>query len=396
MTIEVSVIMITYNKYPQNLYSLYALENQTFNKKKMEVIMVDDASTDRTPKLKHYRPPFHFRYIRCEQNVGRSKAKNIGVDAARGKILIIMDAEMILDPAYVEQHYKLHQADPNLVVTGCLRHYNAFTVLDRKFNIEQVKLLRQLNRQKNPRYRRLRIRRIFRKYPKKRLFTKRNIAQLKYKKYAYPAPFFREIIERHGTNYEGYHLAYIFVITHNISLRRSTLDKIGPFDEGFKGWGCEDWEFGYRLYKHGVRIVDNPKVSVYHQEHPRSFGAQNKDGLINYQYFFTLHPDFEVGVQALCWIGKNLLEVNDLVVDYKALARQYEQQYPHLIQSFLLLFDTILTLLVNDMPVTNLLNGSETMRDPQWRDAFLAELSQWKASGEYLNLLAHLEWLLSK
>ncbi|MFB6366743.1 glycosyltransferase family 2 protein [Paenibacillus elgii] len=396
MSIQVSVVMITHNKYPQNLYSLYALENQTFDPKQMEVILVDDASTDETPRLQNYRPPFHFRYIRCEQNVGRSKAKNIGIEAATGEVLIIIDAEMILDPAYVEQHYRLHQADPNLVVTGCAKHYNTYTVLDKKFNREQLKLFRRLNRKKNPRYRRLRILRVFKKYSKMRLFKKQSIFQQKYKTYAYPAPFFREIIDRHGAHYEGYHLPYIFVITHNISVRRSTFDKAGPFDEGFQGWGCEDWEFGYRLYRNGVKIIDNPKVKVYHQEHPRSLGNQTKDALINYQYFFTRHPEFEVGVQSLCWIDKNLLEVNELVIEYKAMVHQHPHQYSHLIQAFPILFDQIFTLRIRNLPVTNLMNASETMRDEQWKHAFFAELNLLKASGEYPKLLALLESLLSK
>ncbi|KEQ26344.1 glycosyltransferase family 2 protein [Paenibacillus tyrfis] len=396
MSIQVSVIMITHNKYPQNLYSLYALENQTFDPKRMEVILVDDASTDKTPKLQKYRPPFHFRYIRCEQNVGRSKAKNIGIQAATGEVLIIIDAEMILDPTYVGQHYHLHQANPNLVVTGCLRHYNTFTVLDKKFNTEQFKLFRQLNRKKNPRIRRLRILRIFKKYSKMRLFKKRSIFKQRYKKYAYPAPFFQEIIDRHGVHYEGFHMPYIFVVTHNISVRRSTFDEVGPFDEGFQGWGCEDWEFGYRLYKHGATIMDNPHVKVYHQEHPRSIGNQNKEGLINYKYFFTRHPEFEVGVQSLCWLGKNLLEANELVDEYKAMVHHYPHQYLHLVQAFPILFDQIYTLLIHDMPVVNLMNESETMRDEQWNNAFLSELNLLKSSGEYPKLAAHLEWLISK
>lgn len=396
MSIEVSIIMITHNKYPQNLYSLYALEKQTFDPKKMEVILVDDASTDKTLRLRNYHPPYDFRIIRNEQNVGRSKAKNIGVEAAIGEVLIILDAEMILDPTYVEQHYNLHKADHNLVVTGCSRHYNTFTVLDKRFNMKQLKLFKQMNRKKNFRKLRLRNLRMLKKYSKQRLFKKKSILLQKYKKYAYPAPFFKAIIDRFGVHYEGFHLPYIFVITHNISVRRSTFYKVGPFDEGFQGWGCEDWEFGYRLYRHGVKIIDNPNVKVYHQEHPRNLGNQDKDCLINYKYFFTRHPEFDVGVQSLCWIGKNMFEVNELVVEYKAMILQYPLQYLNLVQAFQILFENILTLLIHDMPVKNLMNVSETMLDEHWKNAFLTELNLLRSSKEYTKLLTLMEWLISK
>ena len=52
MSIEVSVIDISYNEYPTNLFSLYALQNQTSNHLKMEIIFVDDASTDKASVMK--------------------------------------------------------------------------------------------------------------------------------------------------------------------------------------------------------------------------------------------------------------------------------------------------------------------------------------------------------
>jgi len=395
MPVDVSVVMISHNKYPQNLYALYALENQSFDLSRMEVIMVDDASTDRTTRLQNYRPPFQFKYIHCEQNVGRSKAKNIGIASAVGEVLIIIDAEMILDPAYVEQHYKLHQADPNLCVTGCSRHFHTFTVLDRKFNRVQLRRFRRLNLKRNPRNR-LRIRSLLKKYSKIKLFKKKGIYLRKYKNYAYPAPNFKKIVKRFGVHLVGFHLPYIFVITQNISVRRSTFDKAGPFDEGFQGWGYEDWEFGYRLYRNGVKIFDNPSVNVYHQEHPRKIGNQNKDALTNYKYFYSRHPEFDVGVQSLSWIGKNIQTANELVAEYKAMIHRYPHQYLHLVQAFLIIFDQILSLLLSGMPVTNLLQQSDTTRDEHWNNAFVTELNLLKSTKEFPKLLAHLEWLISK
>lgn len=394
MSIEVSVIMISYNKYPQNLYSLYALENQTFDPNKMEVILVDDASIDKTPKLRQYRPAFKFTYLRCPQNVGRAKAKNIGIEAASGEILIIIDAEMILDPEYVKQHYTLHQGEQNLVLTGCLNHYNTFTILDKRYNMKQLKRLSHLYQKANNR--RLNISRIFKKRMKLRLFQKKDILQRKYRKLAYHTPTFSSIIKRFGTKYEGFHMPYIFVITQNISLRRSAFDLVGPFDEGFKGWGCEDWEFGYRLYKQGMKIMDHPHVKVYHQEHPRNVRNQNRDCLINYLYFFRRHREFDVGVQSLCWIGKNFFEANDLIIEYKAMLAKHPYAYPHIVESFHLLFEVILRLLSRGKPAKKLRLHSKPMNEELWVQSFSYELNLLRSSGECPKLIKLLDWLMNK
>ncbi|MFP3416038.1 glycosyltransferase family 2 protein, partial [Bacillus sp. SIMBA_074] len=79
MSTEVTVILPSYNRYPLNLLTLYSLENQTFDFAKMEVILIDDASTDGSHALEHYRPPYPVRYIRNTTNAGRSKTRNIGI-----------------------------------------------------------------------------------------------------------------------------------------------------------------------------------------------------------------------------------------------------------------------------------------------------------------------------
>ncbi|WP_138224899.1 glycosyltransferase family 2 protein [Paenibacillus algicola] len=424
MSIEVSVIMIAHQKFHQTLLSLYALESQTFPPASLEVILVDDASTDQTYRLQRLRLPFHFKYVRCEPNVGRSKAKNIGAASASGQVLIFMDAEMLLDPDYVKQHYQLHQSRSpgEAVITGCMQHYNVFTVLDSRFNPEQLTQFKQLylkahtkrstakalrkraarSRAKaRPLSRQARYVRLLRRLKQTRrgkdsiirLFSKASIVAGRYQKYAFHTPFYPEVIKRFGSRYEGFHLPYIFVVTHNISLQRSTFDRVGPFNEGFQGWGCEDWEFGYRLYRSGVQILDHPLVKVYHQEHPRSLGSQTKDGLINYRFFFSLHPEFDVGVQSLCWIGKDIFEVNDMVHEYKLMA--VKEQYPVLSQACLGLFDQIFHLLIHDLPMTGLLDAAEMGREPGWRARFYEEWSLFKASGGCPKLAASLEWLLS-
>lgn len=60
-----------------------------------EVIVVDDGSTDRTPEILRQFP--EVRYIRLEHNRGLSHARNVGLEAAKGDIVVYTDSDCEAD-----------------------------------------------------------------------------------------------------------------------------------------------------------------------------------------------------------------------------------------------------------------------------------------------------------
>jgi GT2 family glycosyltransferase len=62
-----------------------------------EVIVIDNASTDRYPeKLRETYP--QVRIIRNEQNLGFSAGNNIGIRASQGRYILILNDDAILQP----------------------------------------------------------------------------------------------------------------------------------------------------------------------------------------------------------------------------------------------------------------------------------------------------------
>ncbi|OGE72238.1 glycosyl transferase [Candidatus Daviesbacteria bacterium RIFCSPLOWO2_02_FULL_38_15] len=69
-------------------------------KVKKEIIVVDDGSTDKTPKvLSEFKiDNLKFKIIRHEKNKGKGKAVKTGLKNATGDLIIIQDADLEYDP----------------------------------------------------------------------------------------------------------------------------------------------------------------------------------------------------------------------------------------------------------------------------------------------------------
>jgi GT2 family glycosyltransferase len=75
-----------------------------------------------------------------------------------------------------------------------------------------------------------------------------------------PIPARRRLNRREGFQ--------VFGMGANFASRRSVFSKVGGFDEVLGGGGplqsSQDFDFGYRVYRHGLTILLNPEVVVYH------------------------------------------------------------------------------------------------------------------------------------
>ncbi|MGH9961477.1 MAG: glycosyltransferase family 2 protein [Pyrinomonadaceae bacterium] len=99
---EISVFLPVYNEEP-NLLPLHAKMNEALKKlgRSAEVIYVDDGSTDGSLKILHdiARLDERVRVVALRRNYGQTAAMAAGIDAARGRVLIPMDADLQNDPA---------------------------------------------------------------------------------------------------------------------------------------------------------------------------------------------------------------------------------------------------------------------------------------------------------
>ncbi|WP_255266936.1 glycosyltransferase family 2 protein [Priestia megaterium] len=363
--IKVSIVMPTYNKYHQTSLSLYGLSKQTFPHAEYEVILVDDASSDNTSNiLKEVDVPFKFKYIQMKQNKGRSSVRNIGINHAEGDLLIFLDGEMLAPPAFIENHYKHHVHESNLVVTGAMHYEGVYTFIMPDYNEDQVAHLKELVG-RDPEYRKL-----YENYEQTKqhsnvpcpLVTKEDIDTNRFQRLSFPNRYFLNSGLKHfGERLEGFTLPYISFLSGNVSVRKANLKKSGLFDETFVGYGAEDWELGYRLYKNGVQFVLDPSTVAYHQEHGIS-KRKVKEQWGNHYRFVKKHPNIDVLILSLEWKELPFMHLHQTLVEYNQLEERFPNEYNELKHAFCTMLFRIIEYLNSGQPVTKLYDlpeGSE-------------------------------------
>ena len=104
--IKVSIIIPTYNTAQFLERAITSALNQTL--KDIEVIVVDDHSTDNTSEvLKKYESDKRFIYKILEQNKGPGNARNVGLELAKGEFIGFIDSDDYVSDNYFESLYKL-------------------------------------------------------------------------------------------------------------------------------------------------------------------------------------------------------------------------------------------------------------------------------------------------
>jgi glycosyltransferase involved in cell wall biosynthesis len=187
----VSIVVPTYRKKELLASTLNALCSQTYPHDLIEVVVVDDCSEDGTGEfLADLDTPFRLEPVRHEVNKGRAAARNTGILAAGGEIVVFLDDDMRADPRLVASHMRFHDTRPNAAAIG-----NALTapelgdsLLFRYMDTRGVHKLASGDRS--------------------------------------PARYF---------------------VTNNASVPRSALLEAGLFDEAFRSYGFEDTELAFRL-----------------------------------------------------------------------------------------------------------------------------------------------------
>jgi cellulose synthase/poly-beta-1,6-N-acetylglucosamine synthase-like glycosyltransferase len=202
---------------------LESLQKLDYDRNKIEVIVVDGNSTDKTREIVKQYP---VKLI-IENRKGLNLARNVGIQHSNGEIVAFTDADCIVPPNWITKIVENFK-DPKVSCVG-----GSAKALDSDFVSQYADNS------------------IVRLMP---FFTKREALES-------VKPFFRHPA--------GCNMAY----------RRKIAEEVGYFDENIQ-YGFDEVEFADRICKAGYKMVLDPKISVWHK-HRSTLGEFLKQ---NFQY----------------------------------------------------------------------------------------------------------------
>lgn len=116
---RVSVILCVFNGVRHVSRAIESILRQSYGN--LELIVVDDGSTDETPSiLARYSDP-RLRVVR-QSNVGLTRSLNRGIDLARGEFLARQDADDVSMPQRLEKQVELLDDNPETGFSGTWVH----------------------------------------------------------------------------------------------------------------------------------------------------------------------------------------------------------------------------------------------------------------------------------
>ncbi|WP_210590022.1 glycosyltransferase family 2 protein [Streptomyces sp. GESEQ-35] len=124
---DVSVIIGAYEAMPYLVECLASVEAQTIDPERIEVIAVDDGSTDGTGEyLEEFaaRVPMHVTVIRQDNSGGPSGPRNVGLGKASGRYVFFLDADDRLGAEALERMVAMADRNGTDVVLGKVEGIN--------------------------------------------------------------------------------------------------------------------------------------------------------------------------------------------------------------------------------------------------------------------------------
>ena len=101
LNMKISIIIPTYNRGNIISNSIKSVLNQTY--KNLEIIIVDDGSTDNTKEEVDKIGDKKIIYIKLDKNLGAPNARNIGIKNSKGRYISFQDSDDIFYPDKLEK-----------------------------------------------------------------------------------------------------------------------------------------------------------------------------------------------------------------------------------------------------------------------------------------------------
>lgn len=238
-----SIIVPTYNQSRMLKYTLDSILNQSIDSRLLQVIVVDDGSSDDTRKVvEPYFNRLNFKYFYQEDKGFRAaKARNTGILNADAPLCIFVDTSVMLGTHAVEEHLKIYRNSQNpSAVIGYVYGFD-------DYNRDEKSLLELVDVQN--------VDSSIEKLKKLGIGDSRE-----------------PLYQKHGADLSKWPAPWVIFWTCHVSVPRDALIKAGLFDEFYTTWGGEDSDLALALERNDVRFVMSRSAESIHYPHAKNPG----------------------------------------------------------------------------------------------------------------------------
>lgn len=116
---QISVLMSVYNVEAYVAEALASIQSQTYSD--IEIVVVDDGSTDETPSIidKIASADPRVKVVRSAKNLGLQRALNLGLQFCTSPYIARMDGDDIALPTRLEKQLQFLEENPTIALVGC-------------------------------------------------------------------------------------------------------------------------------------------------------------------------------------------------------------------------------------------------------------------------------------
>jgi len=215
---------------------------------KLEIIVIDNGSSDKSPQMVEQLFP-QVKLIKNKENLGFSKANNLGIRKSKGKYILLLNSDTVIMPKTLETMINFMERNPQIGVSTCRVElpsgeidpachrgfptpWRAFTYFS---GLEKL-------------------------FPKIGIFSGYHLLNL-------PLNTIHEIDSPSGCFY---------------LVRKKAIKEVGNLDEDYFMYG-EDLDWSFRFKKKGWKIVYFPFVKILHRKYSSGLKKKLKPSLLNYR-----------------------------------------------------------------------------------------------------------------
>ncbi|SHH44130.1 hypothetical protein SAMN02745135_00815 [Caloranaerobacter azorensis DSM 13643] len=251
---DLSIIIVNYNTREltrQTLQSIYKYNHNL----DFEVIVVDNNSSDDSINMIKDEFP-QVILIQNKENLGFSKANNIGINKSKGKYILLLNSDTIIQRDTLEIMVDFMETNKEVGAAGC-------KVVLPDGNLDKA-CKRSFPTPRNAFYNALKLDKLF---PHNKKFGEYNLTYL-----------------NEDEMHEVDSLVGAFMM-----VRREVIEEVGLLDENFFMYG-EDIDWCYRIKKSGWKIVYYPKTKIIHY---KGGSSKKKNPKIIYEFYRAMYLFFE-------------------------------------------------------------------------------------------------------